>query len=514
MHPRSLAAVLGTLMLLAACAGGGGASPGVPPPLVALTPTPTAGATATPTPGSTAPPGVATFTADASGPGTAIADDLLGASMATWSDNTIPGVAQAFTNAGLRLVRWPGGSESDTYHWENGGSVCSAGGGYVYPASTFDNFMNDVAIAANLHVALTVDYGSNRTCNGGGDPAEAAAWVAYAKSKGYRVGYWTVGNEDFGSWEFDLHAKPHDAATYAAAVATGFYPQIKAADPSAKVGVVVAGSYEPSWDATVLANAKYDFVELHYYAQAPGNETDTYLLNQAPVDFGTQLGSLQSALNAAGSSAPIYVGELNSVYSSPGKQSVSIVNGLFAGEAIAQMMQHGVALSTWWLAFGGCNTGTNISSSLYGWQSFGTYTMFSDGLPGEGCNNTGTIPFGTAFPPADAFQLASVFAPRGAALLPVSGSSANVRAYADRTPTGYAFWLFNLDGTNPASVSLGLVGSAKSAFSATSVVYGKAQYDLSQGGVWAGPVSGAPSNVTLPYAVSLPPWSMTVVTLR
>jgi hypothetical protein len=455
-----------------------------------------------------------TFTANAAGPDIAISYDVLGASMATWSDNTIPGIAQAFDNAGLRLVRWPGGSESDSYHWENGGSVCAAGGGYVYPPSTFDNFMNDVAIAGNLHVALTVDYGSNQACNAGGDPAEAAAWVAYAKLHGYHISYWTVGNEEYGSWEFDLHSLHNDPTTYANAVATGFYPQMKAADSSAKVGVVLAGNYDPGWDSIVLANAKYDFVEFHYYAQAPGSETDAYLLNQAPTDFGAQLASLKSEMQAAGVNVPIYVGELNSVYSSPGKQSVSIVNGLFAGEAIAQMMQHGVGLSTWWIAFGGCNEGNNVSPSLYGWQSFGTYTMFSDGLPGEGCTNTGTIPFGTFFPPADAYELASVFAPNGASLLPVSGSATNVKAYADATPSGYAFWLFNLDENNAATVSLGLSGASKNAFSATSVVYGKLQYDQSQSGVWAGPVTNSPSSVTMPYTVSLPPWSMTVVTLH
>jgi hypothetical protein len=522
-HVRSLQGALCAALFLAGCGGGGGGASGgsvvphgsstpgttpTPAPGSTSTPTPSPGATPTATPG----PSVATFTANASGSSIPINNDVRGASMATWSDNTIPGIAQDFDNAGLHLVRWPGGSESDTYHWENGGSVCAAGGGYVYPASTFDNFMKDIAIQGNLDVAITVDYGSNQACNAGGDPTEAAAWVAYAKAQGYTVGHWTVGNEVFGSWEFDLHPIPNDPTTYANAVSTGFYPDMKAADPNAQVGVVVVGGtgYN-NWDQIVLANAKYDFVELHYYTnQSPGSESDSYLVNQAATDFSTALTTLQGE-----TSSPIYVGELNSVYSSPGKQSVSITEGLFTGQAIATMMQHGVAMSTWWIAFGGCNqSGTNESSSLYGWQNFGTYTMFSDGLPGEGCTGTGTIPFGTFFPAADAYQLAQAFAPTGSSLLSVSGSATGIKAYAAKTQTGYSFWLFNLSETATQTVTVALSGASKSSFTGTSVVYGKAQYDESQNGVWAGPVTGSASTVTLPYAIALPPWSMTVVTLH
>ena len=67
--------------------------------------------------------------------------------------------------------------------------------------------------------------------------------------------------------EYDLHNPPHDPTTYANAVATGFYQQIKAKDSKAQVGVVVDGS--SAWDQIVLTRAKYDFVEYHFYAQAP-----------------------------------------------------------------------------------------------------------------------------------------------------------------------------------------------------------------------------------------------------
>ena len=76
---------------------------------------------------------------------------------------------------------------------------------------------------------------------------------------------------------------------------------------------------------------------------------------------------MQSELSQAGKSGvPIYVGELGSVNTNPGKQTMSITQALYAGQAIGTLMQLGVPRATWWLAFGGCNTTStgNFSSSL------------------------------------------------------------------------------------------------------------------------------------------------------
>ena len=111
--------------------------------------------------------------------------------------------------------------------------------GYITPGATFDHLDDDLSAPLHIDVAITLNYGSNRACNGGGEPSEAAAWVAEAKSHGYRAEYWTVGNEVYGSWEYDLHPHPHDPATYSNAVRTGYYPAVKKANPQAKLGVVV-----------------------------------------------------------------------------------------------------------------------------------------------------------------------------------------------------------------------------------------------------------------------------------
>jgi hypothetical protein len=472
-------------------------------PLLALLLTPAA-AHATPT---------AFLTIGRTTPGAAVTDKILGMNMANWFDQTQTGMAAALKTGGIRAVRWPGGSASDLFHWQTNSS-CS--GGYVNPNATFDDFFNDIAIPDNLDVAVTLNYGSNAACTGGGDPTEAAAWVAYARAHNDPVTHWTVGNEVYGSWEYDLHPAPHDPTTYATAVATGYYPDIKEANPKALVGVVVAPGY--NWDSIVLAQAKYDFVEFHYYAQAPGQESDTYLVGQASQDFATAIAAVKTDLAAAGKpNTPIYVGELGSVYANPGKQSTSITQALFAGQALGEMMNAGIARATWWLGFGGCNDASsgNFSSSLYGWQNFGGYMVFSDGTPEYGCSNATAVPLGTLLPTARAFQLFALVAKNGEHVLPVTatGYTSHFRAYAATAGAGTALVLFNTDENDKLNVSIGIAGVASST-GVTTTTYDRAIYDKSQNNIWAGPAKKSLGAQVMPLKLTLPPWSMTVVQLK
>ena len=444
--------------------------------------------------------------------GAAISPLVLGANMAVWYDITQSGVAAALQTAGMTATRWPGGSESDGYYWKTN-VVCS---GYASPNSTFDNFMADVAEPAGLDVAITLNYGTDSTCAGPGNPAEAAAWVRYANVQhGYGVHTWTVGNEVYGSWETDLHASAHDAATYAAAVTNGYYPQIKAVDTSAHVGVVVTGGGYSGWDQTVLGGATYDFVELHFYDQTPGLESDSLLIWQGPGNVAAAVGTVQSELATAGRSVPIYVGELGSVYTNPGKQTTSITQALYAGQVVAELLKAGVWRATWWLAFGGCNTSSsgNFAASLYGWQSFGGYMMFSDGIPSASeCAGTATVPRGTLLPTARAYQVMSEFAVSGQHMVgaAVGDSLPTVRAYAATAASGETVLLFNLDAAKTVTVPVTIAGRT-SGSGVSTTTYGKAQYDDSQTNVWTGPVHATAGAWTTAFSVQLPPWSMTVV---
>ena len=299
-------------------------------------------------------------TVDLASSGPAVTDKLLGMNMAVWYDlvSNQTGIVDAFQAAGITQVRWPGGSDSDLYHWATN-SECD--GGYADGNDTFSNFVNDMAVPANLDVALTANYGSNTTCNGGGEPIEAAAWVTAALADGITVSHMTVGNEEYGSWEYDLHSTPNDPTIYAAAVVgtTGYYQSIKTASPNTLVGVDVdADNTTQGWDNTVLANARgsYDFVEYHYYPETPGEESDTFLVQQAAQELTTNINTLRSELTKWGTpGTPIYVGEIGGPYSNPGKQSWSITQGLYAGQVLGEMMNDGVSRLTWWIGFGNCN---------------------------------------------------------------------------------------------------------------------------------------------------------------
>lgn len=451
--------------------------------------------------------------------GATVSSLVLGANEATWNDITLSTIAPAFRTAGLHATRWPGGSESDNYHWRTnslGAGACS--GGYVAGPSTLANFVNDVVRPAKLDLAITVNYGSNPQCTDGADPSEAAGWVSYANNTmGYNVKWWSVGNEEFGaSWETDMHqpaSTRHDPGTYANLVATQFYPQMKAASKTPiNVCVDVEPGWYTGWDPIVLKNAKYDCVELHYYPQAPGQESDRFIIDKGAGELTSTIDALKAELKTAGHpSALIYVGEIGSVYSTPGKQSMSITQALYAGQAIGEMLEDGVARSTWWFGYGNCETDGNMSSTLYGWQNFGGYEMFEAGPSNYGCNGTNVPDNGTLTPTGRAFEVASHFVRDGERIVrsKVAGLP-NVRAYASTYAGGYALMLFNLDETNAVTVPVKIIGQTSGTGGRT-WTYDKSMYDLTKDNVWKGPHSGRLAAWKGQFTIALPPWSMVVV---
>jgi hypothetical protein len=465
-----------------------------------------------------------TITVDQSSTGPVVTDQILGMNMAVWYDVTTSTIVPAFQAAGIKAVRWPGGSTSDVYHWANN-TYCSS---YANPNSTFSNFVSDLAVPAGLDVALTADYGTDIVCTGPGQPSEAAAWAAEATTLGFPAVHMTVGNEEFGSWETDLHAKQHDPATYAAAVGgvggSGYYALIKAASPTTLVGVDVDPNYSP-WDQDVMSGASFDFVEYHYYVFNPGNENDTTLVNSAAQTLTTNITTIKSELATAGKAGtPIYVGEIGSVSSNPGKQSWSITQGLYAGQVLGEMMNDGVSRLTWWIGFGNCNGDNgNDSSSVYGWQDFGAYNVFADGAGDTGGTNNSLCsyggPIGTMSPTAQAFSLFQNVAVSGESVLTatVTGDTTDVVAYAATHSGGTALVLFNRNETTAEPVTISLTSPSKTSSTGVTVItYDKDLYDQTAATipVWAAPTTTNLGAQSLPLSLTLTPWSMNVVLIK
>ncbi len=509
MTTRRILEAFALVVLLAGCAG----TRSVP----ATASSQTAPAQSAPLAGNATNAPAVVFDAGSSGP--QVGADLYGASLPTWFDFRQRFVNPSLKRAGIHLLRFPGGSESDAYHWEHGGTLCDNQGS-VGPGASFDNYMNLVAKPVGSDVAITLNYGSNRACDGGGDPAEAGAWVAHAKSRGERVAFWTVGNEDYGSWEYDLHAHAHDPHTYAAAVRNGYYPAIKSADPKARLGIVVNTPNDRAWNDVVLREAQpFDFVEIHYYPEYKQDD-DAFLLGTAIDRFAGDLTALRHEMTAAGvaSGVPIYVGEYNNDSAQEGKQSVSIVNGLFVGQMLGTLIEAGVPMSSFWLANGSCDEKGDYSKKLYGWQHFGTEALFSDGLPDpyDGCGDTPKIAGGTPFPTGRVIALMSSALPPGSSARTATVPKdlrGKISAYGVATGGGYALALFN-DTLAPIDVRAEFRHARHSSFTATLTVYGKEQYDKSKRNRWVGPDERRLGTVGTTVPLTLPPYSVSVLSLR
>jgi hypothetical protein len=179
-------------------------------------------------------------------------------------------------------------------------------------------------------------------------------------------------------------------------------------------------------------------------------------------------------------------------------------------------MNDGVSRLTWWIGFGNCNgTAGNDGSSVYGWQDFGAYNVFSDGPSDTTCPGAG--PVGTMSPTARAFQLFSNVAVNGESVLTatVGGDTTDVVAYAATHSGGTALMLFNRNETTAEPVTIALSGQS-AATTVTVITYDKALYDQTKATipVWAAPATTNLGAQSLPLSLTLTPWSMNVVIIK
>ena len=115
-----------------------------------------------------------------------------------------------------------------------------------------------------------------------------------------------------------------------------------------------------------------DFLIYHRYPKAPGAESDSGLAASSST-WATDAADLRQQLNdylgAAASAVELVCTENNSVYSNPGKQTTSLVNGLFLADSLCAAMKTEFNGVIWWDLRNGQETGNNNSSSLYGWRA-------------------------------------------------------------------------------------------------------------------------------------------------
>ncbi len=506
-------------------------------------------------------------------------DRMFGINAVMWDGYTSdPRTVSLVQAADLRMIRIPGGSNSDIYHWAVNKSVDDKWklNNWTWSAGT-DAFVTLIS-STHANATAVANYGT-------GTPEEAAAWVAYMNAPStllgsandfalgtdtngtdwHTAGYWSalrgssklttddgmnflriahsapvgiknweIGNENYGTWEKDQQAVPHDPFTYANR-AKEYIAKMKAVDGTIRIGVVavpgedadVNNTNHPAtnprtnrvhngWTPVMLATLRAlgvtpDALIYHRYEQAPfGGESDSGLLQKAktwPNDAADLRQQLTDYLSTTGAQVELVVTENNSVYSDPGKQSTSLLNGLFYADSLGNILQTEFNEFCWWaLRNGAPGSSVNNSSSLYGWRQYGDYGIIS--TP----NSFGETSSFEPYPVYYIMKLTSHFARGGDSIVRTTSSNTLLAAYAAKRTNGtLSLLVINKDPTNDLGANIAVSGfTPKTA--ATVYAYGIPQDEAARTG------SGSPdiatttiSNAAASLSMTFPHYSATVI---
>ncbi|WP_034591010.1 cellulose binding domain-containing protein [Hamadaea tsunoensis] len=374
----------------------------------------------------------------------------------------VPGLLSA---AGVGMIRYPGGSYADGYHWQTN----TVEGGYVAPNTDFDTYMGTVR-ATGAQPIIIANYGS-------GTPDEAAAWVKYANvTKGYGAKYWEIGNEVYGNgeygatWETDHHAS-HSATTYATNLLQ-YATAMKAADPTVKIGAVLTtptswpdGIVGPGdtmdWNHTVLsiAGTKIDFVVVHHY---PNSTSQADLLTKPQAEIPGMASTLRSLISQYAGANAANVGIAVTEANANAYKDTS-PNGLFAPDEYLTWLENGAFTLDWW----DMHNGTDCSkvTTVEGVSDYDDGGMLSSGASCEPALNTPFAPYyGT--------QMITKLARPGDTLVPATSSTALISAHAAKKANGDVdLMLVNKDPGNDYTVNLSYNGFTPAAGAPTVYSY-------------------------------------------
>ena len=344
---------------------------------------------------------------------------------------------------------------------------------------------------------------------------------------------WEIGNECYGSWENDTHAAKQDPVIYAnfAQSATALMKQV---NPTIATGVVVTSTEDDSgnqtetvtnpvtgkahkgWTAVLLSTLSGlgytpDFVIYHNYAQGPGSESDAYLLQYAPTwtTYATSIRTMLTQYIGAPKTAScqLICTENNSVYSGTGKQTTSLVDGLYYCTSLGYVMQTEFKGLVWWDTRNGGVTNANNSASLYGWRQYGDYGFIgSAGVQPGGDQNT-------PYPAYFAFKLGSKFARGGDVVVGATTDYPLLNVFAaKRANGGLSLMVVNTNPSSAVNTSFSLSGYTP-AGTATQYQYGEAEDTLQSNGGDGGLDSVDSQRGRPAFSAAFPAYSMSVINL-
>jgi hypothetical protein len=429
---------------------------------------------------------------------------------------------------GFQCLRGPGGSLSDEYHWATDTSLTNT----WQWVTSFSNFVN-VATNIGAQAFITVNYGT-------GTPAEAAGWVRHSNvTNHYAFKYWEVGNECYGTWETDYNTnspyRKNDGWTHATR-ALDYFQQMRSADPTIKIGVVLApgedsyvngnsshpatnlltGQIHYGWTPVVLATLKSlgikpDFAVHHRYPEytASGSssvaDSDALLLQSSSGwagDAADLRRQITQYFGPDGTNIELVCTENNSDSGSQGRQSTSLVNGLYYADSLGQLMKTELNAFVWWDLRNSTDTGGSFDSTLYGWRSYGDLGMIN-GLT-------------TRHPTFYAAKLMQYFARAGDAILNASSDYVPLSAYAARRASGATTLLvINRDSVTNLNTQISVTGYVPNSI-ATIRSYGIPQDEAARTNAPMVAQDIASTNfcdASTNFSYTFPPLSLTLFTL-
>ncbi len=343
-------------------------------------------------------------------PGGSLSDEYHWSANTSWTNTwqwqtSFPEFIRVATNASTQVmvtVNYGSGSPQEAAAW-----VAYANGN----AALYGN-PNDITLGVDATGRdwRTVGYWARlRTLTAAANPDNQYDFLAIGRSTPMGITNWEIGNECYGTWERDTNTLPNHAYTYAVR-ATNYIAWMKAVDPAIKVGVVGVpgenayangytdhpainprtGQTNYGWTPVLLATLKSlgvtpDFLVHHHYPQwtdpnnVPASPDNDSTLLQSTGNWATDATTLRQHVTdyfgAAGAGIELVVTENNSDAGAQGRQSTSLVNGLYYADSLGQLLKTEFNAFFWWDLRNGTDTGGFFGPNLYGWRTYGDLGM-------------------------------------------------------------------------------------------------------------------------------------------
>ena len=451
---------------------------------------------------------------------------VFGINQVAWDGNVnTPATAAILNDIGATCLRWPGGSWGDGYHWTN--EAWSAGS---TSPRTWGSFSSDfIALATNTHsqAFIIVNYGTS-------GPEEAAYGVRMFNITNHcNFKYWEVGNEVGGFWEWDWNTnapwKDHDPWTYAMRF-TNYYAQMKAADPTIKIGAVAditedgtvnnydhpvvnprTGVTHYGWTPVMLTYMRSnhcipDFVIEHNYGPTAGDTQDLLYSKGWASDAANLRQMLNDYLGSAATNVTLEVTENGT---GGDRQGNSLPGGLFYADSIGQILQTEFNSRLWWDLRNGAGTVDDSDPAFYGWRTNADGSVLGDGGIVYGLGGVGS-----AYPTYYCAKLMPHFAKDGDTVVSATSDYPLLAVYSVKRANGtLTLLVINKSSSSNLTATINLSGYLPYA-NATIYSYGIPQDTAAETGVGSPDIAQTNfTGVQSSFSATFAPFSASVMVL-